>query len=74
MVAAVISWVVGLAVVAVIVIGLVVGRRQRRRRYEAGLFSAHTEDERLAEMTELDRGQLQALHNGQQVGPGSPGI
>lgn len=71
MAAAVVAWVIALAVVALIVAGLIAGRRRRRRDSvsAAGLFSAHTEDERLAELTELQRGQLQALHNSQQLGP-----
>ena len=69
MVAAVIAWVIGAAVVALIVGGLLAGRK-RRSRHGDGLFTVPSEDERLVERTELQRGQMQALHNAQQVGPG----
>jgi len=67
MLATVIAW-----AVAVVVIGIIGGGfvARRKRRVPTGLFTVPTDDARLASRTELQRGQLQALHNAQQVGPG----
>jgi len=67
MLATLIAWAVGLVVLGIIGGGFVVGRR---RRVATGLFTVPTDDTRLAARTELQRGQLQALHNAQQLGPG----
>jgi hypothetical protein len=71
MIAAILAWVFGLALLALVVAGLVRGRRQASAA--KGLFTPATDDADLARRTESARGQLQELHNAQQVGPGSLG-
>ena len=71
MIAMILAWVFGLTLVALLVYGLVFQRR--RKATDVALFTPETDDRELAERTELQRGQLQALHNGQQLGPGGFG-
>jgi hypothetical protein len=71
MIATILAWVFGLALVGLIVAGLVRGRH--RKTPSAGLFLSPSDDPAQAQQAELQRGQLQALHNGQQVGPGGLG-
>jgi len=69
MIAMILAWVFGLALLALIVAGFARGRR-RAASAATGLFTPATDDADLARRTESSRGQLQALHNAQQVGPG----
>jgi hypothetical protein len=69
MIAMILAWVFGLALLGLIVAGFVRGR-QRTASAAEGLFTPASDDAALTQRTESSRGQLQALHNAQQVGPG----
>ncbi|GAA4169083.1 hypothetical protein [Gryllotalpicola koreensis] len=69
MIAAILAWVFGLALVGLIVAGLIRGRGGRKR-HESGVYSVPTDDAAVANDVESRRGQLQELHGAQSMGPG----
>lgn len=69
MIAAILAWVFGLALLGLIGVGLLRDRGPRKR-HQSGVYSVPTDDTRVANDVESRRGQLQELHGAQSVGPG----
>ena len=69
MIAMILAWVFGIALVVFIALGFV-RDRGGRKKHESGVYSVPTDDTRVANDVESRRGQLQELHGAQNVGPG----